>query len=104
MIDFKETSITKKGEVVKGDVTYNVNVMAKNGELTSLRASIVRKKIAKYPDGNGGFVEAPEDAHIGNMMLENGRKTFEIANEEDIVEHINVFQQIIDEVVGKPKK
>lgn len=101
MVNYTTSTLNKQGTAVNGDVTYGVNVTAVNNELTRLACSITKKVIKQYPDGNGGFIDNPEDTNIGNITLEHGRQVIEIIQEENIIPHLTVFQKILDEVLGK---
>jgi hypothetical protein len=101
MVNYTTTTLNKQGAMVKGDVTYNVNVTAVNNELTRFNCSISKKIVKQYPNGNGGFVDNPEEVNVGNITLEHGRQIIEISQEENVIPHLTVFQQILDEVLGK---
>lgn len=101
MVNYTTSTLNKQGTLEKDAVTYGVNFTAVNSELTRLACSITKKVVKQYPDGNGGFVDNPEDINVGNITLEHGRKVIEIIQEEDVIQHIMVFQEILDEVIGK---
>jgi hypothetical protein len=86
MVNYTTTTLSKQGTLMSGDVTYNVNVTAVNNELTRLTCSISKK-----------------DAYIGNITLEHGRKVIEIIQDESVIPHLTTFQEILDEVLGKPQ-
>ena len=104
LVNYSTTTLTKQGTLVKGDVTHNVNVIATNGELTRLNSYITKKVMKKYPDGQGGTMDQPEDTYVGNIALENGRRVFEFAQDEDPVPYIGTFQAILDEVLGSKEE
>jgi len=101
MVTYTKTTLNKEGTLIDGDVTYNVNVTAVNSELTRLNCSISKMEKKQYPDGNGGYVENPENTHIGNITLEHGRQVMEIIQGENLIPHLTKFQEILDEVLGK---
>jgi len=103
LVNYFMTTLTKQGTLVVGDVTHNVNVTANNGELARLNSYITKKVTRQYPDANGGTVEQQEEAYVGNITLENGRRVFEFAQDEDPVPYINTFKEILDEVLGSKK-
>jgi len=101
MVNYSTTTLTKQGTLVDGNVTYNVNVTAVNNELARLNVVIHKKVTRQYPDANGGFMENQEDTYIGSITLEHGRKVIEIIQDENPIPHITMFQEIMDEVLGK---
>ena len=101
MVNYSTTTLTKQGILVDGDVTYNVNVTVVNGELARLNVVIQKKVMRQYPNPNGGFTENQEDAYIGSITLEHGRKVIEIVQDEDPIPYITTFREILDEVIGK---
>lgn len=101
MVNYTTTTLYKQGTLVKEDVTYGVDVTAVNSELTRLTCAISKKVMKQYPDANGGTTERPEDIHVGNITLENGRQLIETVQQEDVIPHLTVFQEILDEIVGK---
>lgn len=101
MVNYKTETLHKQGTVEKGEVTYNVDVTVVNGELTRLGCSISRKVLQKYSNGQGGFTEAKEDMNVGSIIMEHGRQVIEVAQTEDVIPHVNQFQAILSEILGK---
>jgi hypothetical protein len=101
MVNFTKTTLQKEGILQDGNVTYNVNVTAINNELTRLFCGITKKAVVQQQDATGGQTSVEENQLIGHIILEYGRQVAEIVQSEDLVPHLENFQGILDEVLGK---
>lgn len=96
MIKFTETTVTKVGSEIANDYQYDINARVVNNELAEVNCNILKKVIMPYDDGNGGTQNMMENHSVGYIRFVAGRIATEISSDEDVIQHITKFSEIME--------
>lgn len=94
-VNFTQQTTTRVGIHTTETATYNTTIVivqeqGQTPTLQSMRVSVQENE--------------NEQDYVGDMILENGRKMFNLTAEADFEEHYAVFSEILEEILGANKE